>query len=426
MSLDRGTAAAAVEDWSATLSSPWSGSQKDQLTDQLLELSALVEPHLVEDEPISQARVQTYLLGRTLARLEDWLVLAAARQRRALRINALQLRPASEQPALGLRSASHDEVEALPGLGHVTACKVRRYLALHPETREMEALLQVHGLGAYRLDKLRQASYLDDPILALVGPTMWNFVLAPTITKALRLFESSDVSVLLGDQHALARQVTAMAAATFQRFSAFVALVTDRARLSASDAGGSLASEAELWLSRHAKRRHLLAGAEAATGSVLANHAYVPAARERIASAATSVSLMVFLGSAAPGEVDRAPLPLVEALEAAAARGVEVRVILDQDDGGEPYGSVLINRPLVTRLLSGAVKVKLDTKLILLHSKVLVIDREACVVGSHNWTGAGFTRTHELSVLVDNRAVASAFGDRFDKLWDSLPALGGV
>jgi len=65
----------------------------------------------------------------------------------------------------------------------------------------------------------------------------------------------------------------------------------------------------------------------------------------------------------------------------------------------------------------------LDNEDTLLHSKVLVVDDQTCVVGSHNWTRAGFTRTHELSVIVENATVAAAFRKRFDLLWDSLPAV---
>ncbi len=423
MALDKARALTAVDAWSAAVTTAWTAAEKGRLANRLVDLAARVEPHMVADAPLPAARVQEFLLGRTIERLEDWLIIAAAPLRRGLKIEAVRLKPDSEEPALGLRSASHREVEALPGVGNALARDIRRYLAGHSVVQGFDALLDVAGIGPDRLAQLRATSYLDEPSFGFVSPTLWSFALAPSVPNALAVLDQTDVSLLLGDHGTFARNVPAAPASVFDRFSAFVDFVSDRAQLSLSGAGGFLASEADRWLTRHDRRRALIARAQAASGTLLVNGSYVGAVKAAIDAAATSVTLMVFTGTPTGANDGLAPLPLVEALEAAAARGVAVRVILDQDDGGEPYGSLFINRPLVNRFRAGAVGVKFDTKDTLLHSKVLVVDRTACVVGSHNWTRAGFAGTHELSVLIDNATVAGAFGDRFDTLWNSLPAL---
>lgn len=425
MRLTRATAAEAVEGWSAGLAAPWSGSQEDALVDRIRELADVVVPHIVDDRPLAEERVQTYLLRRAVARLEDWLVQAAARQRRALGLEALRLRPSSERPALGLRTADQAELEALPAIGPALADRLRRHLAARPGVGRMEALLEVDGVGPARLDHLRSAGYLEEPAVALVSPTLWAFVLEPTVPHALALIERTDASLVLGDHNAFARRVPDQPADPRRRFAAFVDLVVDRSRVSAPGAAGTLASEIDRWLSRHETLEALSAGAADAAGAVLTGADYVDAARAEIDAAAESVRVMMFLGTPTAGDEDLSPLPLVEALEAAGARGVEVRVVLDQDDGGEPYRSAFINRALVERLEPGPVSVKRDTEETLLHSKVLVVDDEACIVGSHNWTRSSFTRSHELSVLVASPEVAGAFGDRFDALWDELPVLDG-
>ncbi len=415
MSLDKVTARGRIGEWSAGLTSPWTEQQQAGLADQLVRLARFVEPHLVPDVPLEPERAQRYFLARTVAHLEDWLVMAAARQ--------FPVSPRSGAQ-VGLRSATQQELESLPGIGAELATDVRRRLAMRPPVRDLEALREIRGIGSERVEQLQDTSYLDEPSAVLVSPAMWAFASMPGIPRALVLFETSDVSFVFGDANAIERRLPAAGAGSYERFSAFIAFVTERAEVSVSGAAGSLASEAVRWLNRHEHRQKLLASTQKTTGALLVNDAYVEATKAAIEAATASVSLMVFLGSASDGEAGRAPLPLVEALEAAANRpGVEVSVILDQDDDGVPYKSALINRALVKRLQAGAVQVKLDTKETLLHSKVLVVDRKVCVVGSHNWTRTSFAYTHELSVLLDNAVVAGEFQDRFDALWDTLPNL---
>jgi len=414
MSLDKITARECIEEWSAGLASPWTEQQRAELADQLVNLTNFVEPHLVQDVPLEPERAQAYFLARTVSHLEDWLVLAAARQFPVSTSGSL----------LGLRSATQQEIESLPGIGSELAADIRHRLTMRPPVRDLETLREVRGIGAERVEQLQATSYLEEPVAALVSPTMWTFASVPNIPHALALFETSDVSFVFGDSNAIERRLPAVDTGSYERFSAFIAFVADRAQVSVSGAAGSLASEAIRWLNRHERRQQLLASTQKTTGALLVNDAYVEATKAAIEAATTSVSLMVFLGTASDGEAGQAPLPLVEALEAAANRpGIKVNVILDQDDDGKPYKSALINRALAKRLQASAVQVKYDTKETLLHSKVLVVDRKVCVVGSHNWTRTSLTRTHELSVLLESAVVAGEFQDRFDALWGVLPDL---
>lgn len=423
MPLDRAAAAERVDTWSAALASPWSEREKDEVAGRLQDLAAVLVPHVVEDRPIDADRLQAFLVRRTVARLEDWLTVAVARQRTALGLEALRLEPATDRPALGLRSAERAEIDALPGVGPTLTDRLRRHLASRPSSSRFDDLIEVHGLGSERLELLRAKSYLDEPRLGLVSPTTWALLLSPTVPHLLALFERGDTLLLFGDHTAYARRLPAEAPSAFLRFLAFVDLVVDRARLAASGSAGWLASDADRWLARHERREALLATAVGARGALLVSDAYVPAARAKIAAAERSIRLMMFVGHARAGEGGEQILPLVEELEAVAVRGVDVRVVLDQDDGGEPYRSFFINRPLVERLRGGPIQVKWDTPETLLHSKLLVLDDAACIVGSHNWTQAGFTRTHELSVLLESPEAAAGFGRRFDALWERLPAL---
>ncbi|MEM6448148.1 MAG: hypothetical protein AAF704_16520, partial [Cyanobacteria bacterium P01_D01_bin.123] len=284
MLLNKATTLERVNQWSEMLSAPWNEEQRSQLADQLIMLANVIEPHLVADIPLATSQIQAYVLARMVAHLEDWLVRAASYQRRALGMyTGSQLVPANDS-RLGLISATEEEVEALPGIGAELTDNIRRYLAKHP-IRELEDLQIIHGIGAERIEQLRETSYLDKPIAACVSPSMWAFVMTPDIQHALALLESSDIMFVFGDPRALKQRLNTAMTSVFSRFSAFIAFVTDRARLAVSDAAGSLGSDALQWLNRHQLRLNFLQETEATSGTLLINDAYVDEAVQTIEAA---------------------------------------------------------------------------------------------------------------------------------------------
>jgi len=53
----------------------------------------------------------------------------------------------------------------------------------------------------------------------------------------------------------------------------------------------------------------------------------------------------------------------------------------------------------------------------LLHSKLLIIDKNIVVSGSHNLTGNAFCSNLETSVVFHEPALAKSFGDYFENIW---------
>lgn len=108
---------------------------------------------------------------------------------------------------------------------------------------------------------------------------------------------------------------------------------------------------------------------------------------------------------------------VLQALSDAAARGVDVRVLLDPN---KPI--VFQNRKSAEILEKAGVKVRwtdvdLDTEE-KDHSKMAIVDDEATILGSANFTYAGLTFNHEASAEVVSKAVGSAFSKLFLSRWD--------
>jgi phosphatidylserine/phosphatidylglycerophosphate/cardiolipin synthase-like enzyme len=131
-------------------------------------------------------------------------------------------------------------------------------------------------------------------------------------------------------------------------------------------------------------------------------------------AARTSIHVAVYDFAARSGPTAR----IADALERAAARGVDVRVCFDLDvperaasprppvaPPGEIDGLEVPTRGVVG---DGS----------LMHHKYAIVDGRRVWTGSANWTADAFGREENVIVRVDSEPVASAFEANFAQLWD--------
>ncbi len=102
---------------------------------------------------------------------------------------------------------------------------------------------------------------------------------------------------------------------------------------------------------------------------------------------------------------------VVAAMEAALARGVAVRVLLDPSERPSDLSAASLRaHGVAVRLYAGSGEK--------LHAKAATADGRSVILGSANWTVSGFEHNHELDVsLPDSAAVAAAVEDQFARDW---------
>ncbi len=125
--------------------------------------------------------------------------------------------------------------------------------------------------------------------------------------------------------------------------------------------------------------------------------AYPRAAERLIAGASKRIWLMQYVIRA---DDDGVVHDLLMALVAARKRGVDVRVGLDQ---GLLYGTTdhdPKNDAVAAWLKAHDIPVVWDELNRTSHAKVLLVDDEVAIIGSHNWTRAALTDNREVSMLI--------------------------
>jgi len=103
---------------------------------------------------------------------------------------------------------------------------------------------------------------------------------------------------------------------------------------------------------------------------------------------------------------------LAEALYAAKARGVRIRVLTDQEraqTGGSGIRGLRLNGVPVRAL--GVPEQSL------MHHKFAVFDERIVVTGSYNWTNSAEHVNYENVIVLDDPGVVNRFRQEFQRLW---------
>jgi len=99
---------------------------------------------------------------------------------------------------------------------------------------------------------------------------------------------------------------------------------------------------------------------------------------------------------------------IVDALTAAHARGIDVRLVTDDDN---------FDRSQVSRLIRSGIPVVCDSRGGLMHNKFAVIDGSVIWTGSYNTTGNGARRNNNNAVIVESPRLARIYRDEFDEMF---------
>lgn len=124
--------------------------------------------------------------------------------------------------------------------------------------------------------------------------------------------------------------------------------------------------------------------------------------------------------------------PVARALIAARARGVRVRIVLEEDylhvdghpvdDPWTPGGHNEANRRVHAAVLRGGLHVRSDFNGAIFHQKFIVRDykgsRASLLTGSTNFTPTGTHRNLNHLVTFRSKRVATEFNNEFEEIWD--------
>ncbi len=116
---------------------------------------------------------------------------------------------------------------------------------------------------------------------------------------------------------------------------------------------------------------------------------------------------------------------LIGALDAAEARGVQVRAVYNDDHPRHapippPSGAPSLLAQLAQSVPSTAIPGVPD----LMHDKYVVRDRDTVWTGSTNWTDDAWSRMENLVITIPSADLAAAYTEDFEQLWQRKHVIG--
>ncbi|MBJ6118119.1 DUF1669 domain-containing protein [Pontibacter sp. BT310] len=94
--------------------------------------------------------------------------------------------------------------------------------------------------------------------------------------------------------------------------------------------------------------------------------------------------------------------------------GVQVRLLTDNEklfDKGSD----------IRELAAAGIETRVDVTQYHMHHKFAIIDNEALLTGSYNWTRSAANYNHENLLVTNQRDIVTSYLLEFDKLWDEMP-----
>ncbi len=141
---------------------------------------------------------------------------------------------------------------------------------------------------------------------------------------------------------------------------------------------------------------------------VLTDRDYFPQVSEMLASADKSIHILLYSVNYYTDYPGSNVNLLIDSLETASARGLDVRIIADE------YAT---EKPVISLLKERGINIKYDSKDTTTHAKLIIIDSKIIIIGSTNWSHYALDKNHEASVIINSPPLAAQLENYFEKIW---------
>ena len=142
---------------------------------------------------------------------------------------------------------------------------------------------------------------------------------------------------------------------------------------------------------------------------------YLPAANELIRQAKFSIEILAYNWTWRHWERNNQICNFTKEVMSARKRGLNVRALLNSESINHVITRV--NERTIKKLGSVGCQAKLSLTSPTLHSKLLIVDNEWVVLGSHNLTGRSVLANDETSVIIRSKEVVKIYKDYFEIIW---------
>lgn len=162
---------------------------------------------------------------------------------------------------------------------------------------------------------------------------------------------------------------------------------------------------------------------QTATVDPVVGSSFFDKAAHLIDNARESISICIFTARYYRGQSRNPINSLFNALRRAANRGVNVKILLNQNFSDSQAD--LHNRFIAQYFKAKNFQAAMGGKSTRIHAKLILIDNHITIIGSHNYSARAHKSNFETSVIIRSPEITLAFMNEFERLWKSRMLIPG-
>lgn len=153
------------------------------------------------------------------------------------------------------------------------------------------------------------------------------------------------------------------------------------------------------------------------------NADYFPLLVSLFEAASLSINIIIFAARYYRGQAKNPINDFFHSLRRAASRGVKVRLLLNANF--QTKESLRYNQFIIRYFKQSNFHAALGGNSTRLHSKLVIIDNQIAIVGSHNYSRRASRVNFETSAVIKSPEVCHLFNIHFERLWKNRTLVPG-
>lgn len=415
-----------ILNWSASIK--WSKNEMEEVSNLLLEISKFNRGEIVWDCPQDARIEKDYAVQQAMEAIQSRMSYYSKifvrnnfnyfpKEKDKIKTSLSFVIPREFHPMVNLNFLNPRELEKLPGIGKTTALRILKKAKELGGFNKVDDLLKIKGISKKNLDRIKEMLFisLEAPSNEITNQDLVIFLNQPTFKNYVNLLEKG---ICVGPEQSklnyLGENPKTMIA--LELSDILVHQKTDKtAKRNCIKTRGSKV------IRRKKEREEAINLIKSYSmgegiGGVLSGSIYPHFLLSLLSNAKLKIRIVMFFFVFEKNK--KSPTsPLVEEIIKAKNSGIDVKVILDKDEEGDVYGSRVANKKIYDYLKENKVQVKFETQQRRIHSKVVLVDDNHVVVGSHNWTGGSFYQYDDISIYAESKELSSFYHKMFDEMW---------
>lgn len=149
------------------------------------------------------------------------------------------------------------------------------------------------------------------------------------------------------------------------------------------------------------------------TLTTLTDREYFTELKNLLTKANSSVYVIMYVIKYDPRQPEDPVNQLLRILVELKKKGLDVKVVVD-DVTYDSYPQT------INYLKNNGVPIRLDeSSSRTTHAKLIIIDNETVIIGSHNWTESALSYNRETSIMIQDKETATKLTEYFTKIWNN-------